>query len=190
MKRYIIAHYPHNFNNLAYNCLNYAFNGEECHGTYSYPVDNFGTVVGENPTPNGILALWAVYGLSIVYWVRSLQVPLWLEGHWNVHPILSLLRIICVTRAIHYLSYCIPNMGEKQLEHIQKEPSGDKPAGTLLNRRALKCGYIMCTVRSVLTLGLMSHAFYIAKVLNGDCRNCSCVACRSCREVQILKVLS
>ncbi len=33
------------------------------------PVDNFGTVVGENPTPYGILALWAVNGLSIVYWV-------------------------------------------------------------------------------------------------------------------------
>ena len=28
------------------------------------PVDNFGTVVGENPTPYGILALWAVNGLS------------------------------------------------------------------------------------------------------------------------------
>ncbi len=35
----------------------------------SFPVDNFGTVVGENPTPYGILALWAVNGLSIVYWV-------------------------------------------------------------------------------------------------------------------------
>ncbi len=35
----------------------------------SYPVDNFGSVVGENPTPYGILALWAVNGLSIVYWV-------------------------------------------------------------------------------------------------------------------------
>ena len=32
------------------------------------PVDNFGTVVGENPTPYGILVLWAVKGLSIVYW--------------------------------------------------------------------------------------------------------------------------
>ena len=37
----------------------------------SFPVDNFGTVVGENPTPNGILALWAVNGLSIVNWVGS-----------------------------------------------------------------------------------------------------------------------
>ncbi len=36
----------------------------------SCPVDNFGTVVGENPTPYGILVLWAVNGLSIVYWVR------------------------------------------------------------------------------------------------------------------------
>ncbi len=35
----------------------------------SFPVDNFGTVVGENLTPYGILALWAVNGLSIVYWV-------------------------------------------------------------------------------------------------------------------------
>ncbi len=35
----------------------------------NYPVDNFGTVVGENPTPYGNLALWAVNGLSIVYWV-------------------------------------------------------------------------------------------------------------------------
>ncbi len=32
------------------------------------PVDNFGTVVGENPTPYGILVLWVVNGLSIVYW--------------------------------------------------------------------------------------------------------------------------
>ncbi len=38
----------------------------------SFPVDNFGTVVGENPTPYGILALWAVNGLSIVYWVHLL----------------------------------------------------------------------------------------------------------------------
>ncbi len=35
------------------------------------PLDNFGTVVGENPTPYGILALWAVNGLSIVYWGRT-----------------------------------------------------------------------------------------------------------------------
>ncbi len=35
------------------------------------PVDNFGTMVGENPTPYGILALWAVNGLSIVYWEKS-----------------------------------------------------------------------------------------------------------------------
>ncbi len=32
------------------------------------PVDNFGTVVGENPTPYRILALWVVNGLSIIYW--------------------------------------------------------------------------------------------------------------------------
>ena len=36
---------------------------------HKFPVDNFGTVVGENPTPYGILALWAVNGLSIVCWV-------------------------------------------------------------------------------------------------------------------------
>ncbi len=35
---------------------------------YTLPVDNFGTVAGENPTPYGFLALWAVNGLSIVYW--------------------------------------------------------------------------------------------------------------------------
>ncbi len=40
----------------------------------TYPVDNFGTVVGENPTPYGNLALWAVNGLSIVYWVAYILV--------------------------------------------------------------------------------------------------------------------
>ncbi len=34
-----------------------------------YAVDNFGTVVGENPSCYGILPLWAVNGLSIVCWV-------------------------------------------------------------------------------------------------------------------------
>ncbi len=37
------------------------------YGLSIIPVDNFGTVVGENRT-YGILALWAVNGLSIVYW--------------------------------------------------------------------------------------------------------------------------
>ncbi len=37
------------------------------------PVDSFGTVLGWNPTPYGILALWAVNGLSIVYWVLLQQ---------------------------------------------------------------------------------------------------------------------
>ncbi len=37
---------------------------------FQFPVDTFGTVVGENPTPYGILALWAVNSLSNVYWVR------------------------------------------------------------------------------------------------------------------------
>ncbi len=36
------------------------------------PVDNFWTVVDENPTPYGILALWAINGLSIVYWEMNL----------------------------------------------------------------------------------------------------------------------
>ena len=36
--------------------------------TQNNPVDNFGTVVGEYPTPYGILALWAVNGLSLVCW--------------------------------------------------------------------------------------------------------------------------
>ncbi len=35
------------------------------------PVDNSGTVVGENPDPYAILALWAVNGLSIVCWDMS-----------------------------------------------------------------------------------------------------------------------
>ncbi len=37
-------------------------------------VDNFGTVVGENPTPYGILASWAVNGLSIVYWDANTRI--------------------------------------------------------------------------------------------------------------------
>ncbi len=40
---------------------------------FMHTVDNFGTVVGENPTPYGILALWAVNGLSIVYWAVNLR---------------------------------------------------------------------------------------------------------------------
>ncbi len=39
-----------------------------------FPGDNSGTVVGENPTPYGILALWAVNELSIVYWVIDISV--------------------------------------------------------------------------------------------------------------------
>ncbi len=53
---------------------------QSCAGTacwwvssYFIPVDNFGTVVGENPTPYGNLALWAVNGLSIVYWDYCLK---------------------------------------------------------------------------------------------------------------------
>ncbi len=42
--------------------------GKLTEGIPVIPVDNFGTVVGENPTPYGILALWVVNGLSIVYW--------------------------------------------------------------------------------------------------------------------------
>ncbi len=40
----------------------------------AYPADKFGTVVGENPTPYGNLALWAVNGLSIVCWVGLVQI--------------------------------------------------------------------------------------------------------------------
>ena len=36
---------------------------------HTVTVYDFGTVVGENQTPYGILASWAVNGLSIVYWV-------------------------------------------------------------------------------------------------------------------------
>ena len=45
--------------------------GNRCRGPARQtlnPVGNFGTVEGENPTPYGILALWAVNSLSIVYW--------------------------------------------------------------------------------------------------------------------------
>ena len=41
------------------------------HNMCLYPVDNFGTVVGENLTPYGIVASWAVNGLSIVYRARA-----------------------------------------------------------------------------------------------------------------------
>ncbi len=57
----------------------WAFNGKRlfrCHEmsfNLTCPVDNFGTVVGENPTPYGILALWAVNSLSIVYWDGNLK---------------------------------------------------------------------------------------------------------------------
>ncbi len=47
------------------------------------PVDNFGTVVGENPAPYGILALWAVNSLSIVFWALIIFPP-----HHCKHPML------------------------------------------------------------------------------------------------------
>ena len=49
---------------------------------FSNPVDNFGTVVGENPTPYGVLALWAVNGLSIVYWegIFGITFKYWLSS--------------------------------------------------------------------------------------------------------------
>ncbi len=52
------------------------------HGCHYFllPVDNFGTVVGENPTPYGILALWAVNSLSIVYWAVI---------RWPIKPVVS-----------------------------------------------------------------------------------------------------
>ncbi len=41
----------------------------DCHLHFEIsPVDNFGTVVGENPSCYGNLPLWAVNGLSIVCW--------------------------------------------------------------------------------------------------------------------------
>ncbi len=48
---------------------------------------NFGTVVGENPTPYGILALWAVIGLSIVCWDGILP----MLGYYsqNISPVSS-----------------------------------------------------------------------------------------------------
>ncbi len=57
------------FKNDLGNC-NLIWNHSESYNVY-YPVDNFGTVAGENPTPCGSLALWPVNGLSIVYWVVS-----------------------------------------------------------------------------------------------------------------------
>ena len=45
-----------------------------------FPVDNFGTVVGENPTPYEILALWAVNGLSVVYWVGNVHLSVSLSA--------------------------------------------------------------------------------------------------------------
>ncbi len=60
----------------------------------NYPVDNFGTVVGENPTPYGILALWAVNSLSIVYWVCVLCVPSsCMNWRWSVHRVQRALTV-------------------------------------------------------------------------------------------------
>ncbi len=44
------------------------FRGKTKVKLWNNPVDNFGTVVGENPSCYGILPLWAVNGLSIVCW--------------------------------------------------------------------------------------------------------------------------
>ncbi len=41
---------------------------------FKIPVDNFESVVGENPTPYVILALWAVNRLSIVYWDANTRI--------------------------------------------------------------------------------------------------------------------
>ena len=60
---------------------------------WSHPVDNFGTVVGENPTPYGILALWAVNGLSIVYWAGTVKQEIFASSKkfkippWNYNSI-------------------------------------------------------------------------------------------------------
>ena len=47
------------------------------------PVDKSGTVVGENPDPYAILALWAVNGLSIVCWDEN-------KSTWNSNPLARL----------------------------------------------------------------------------------------------------
>ena len=60
---------------------------------YPYPVDNFGTVVGENPTPYGILALWAVNSLSIVYWVLICINPN-PNLHSSINPLLIPLMLL------------------------------------------------------------------------------------------------
>ncbi len=61
--------YPHSSWGL---CMPFSQHCDTYHAPHTMeifiPVDNFGTVVGENPTPYGILALWAVNSLSIVYW--------------------------------------------------------------------------------------------------------------------------
>ncbi len=44
------------------------------HSALWYPVDNFGTVEGENPSCYGILPLWAVNELSIVCWVQVILI--------------------------------------------------------------------------------------------------------------------
>ncbi len=59
-----------------------------CNNNNNNPVDNFGTVVGENPTPYGTLALWAVNGLSIVYWevIFSGEAQIvWTYSYWYTH---------------------------------------------------------------------------------------------------------
>ncbi len=68
-----------------------------------YPVDNFGTVVGENPTPYGILPLWAVNGLSIVYWVLF-QIVVELQSfECNVHYLLSKILRYLLSEKRHLL---------------------------------------------------------------------------------------
>ncbi len=49
----------------------YGFFAGEVRVMLHFPVDNFGTLVGENLSCYGILSLWAVNGLSIVYWVSD-----------------------------------------------------------------------------------------------------------------------
>ncbi len=59
-------------------------------------------MVGENPTPYGILALWAVNGLSIVYWALhltlhvSIQKPGWgtlvITPKWTYSTILTKIK--------------------------------------------------------------------------------------------------
>ncbi len=48
-------------------------------------------MIGENPTPYGILALWAVNGPSIVYWGILYIVPYIAYSHNVPDPLINML---------------------------------------------------------------------------------------------------